>query len=182
MARLTAASRLAGLAAALLLAACGFHLRGQGPLPPALAKVYIDYHAGYTVLEPTLQKVLVERLRARGAEVVDEPDEDASVLNIYGVRQSQRTVSIGAQGQTLEYKLTVSTSFDLMRGAEARVPRSSLSSSQSYTYTVTRLLSEEEERDRLTEALQADLADRILLQIDTVLSRQPPTGARAGST
>ncbi len=164
--------RVAVAAVVVLLAGCGFHLRGQGPLPPALHQVYVDYHAGYTVLEPTLQKVLVARLRARGAKVVDRPADDASVLNLYGVRQSERAVSIGPQAQTLEYELTVSTSFDLKRRGETLIPRSSLSSAQSYTYTVGRLLSKEEERDRLSKGLQTDLADRILLRIDTMLPQR----------
>lgn len=158
--------------AALTLAGCGFQLRGHGPLPPVLHTVHVRYSGGYNVLEPKLKDVLVDRLEGRGARIVDNGGEGVTELRLYGVRETQRVLSVGGRGQALEYLMTVSTEFELVRDGEVLVPRTRLGASQDYTYTVTRILSKDVERERIGEALQIDLAERVLRRIDAALDER----------
>jgi LPS-assembly lipoprotein len=71
--------RGAWLLVTLVLAGCGFHLRGQAPLPAVLATPYIEAADHYSPLYAALD----ERLRAAGAQPAADAASASAVIRLH---------------------------------------------------------------------------------------------------
>ena len=96
----------------LLLSACGFHLRGtskaeQAPLP--FDRLYIDTPQPYG----RFNKDLVEQLRAAGVSVVASRNNAPATLVILSEKDTQRTLSVGGNGQTQRIILNKTVTYEL---------------------------------------------------------------------
>ena len=94
--------KIACFFAVLLLTACGFHLRGQVPLPESLKYVYVEGAS------PILREQLRKTLRASSAKLLDSPDKAQVMVKIVSENNGQGSLSLGVTGRTNEYELTYS--------------------------------------------------------------------------
>ena len=156
----------------LLLAGCGFRLVGSGELAPELKTVYVEMPLGYRVSEPPLVTTLRARLTRRGAEVVSRAERSEVVLRLSGLDERRETLSIGADGKALEYRLSIAVRYDLLRGGVALLPGGNLTVSRDYSFQLDQILQKELEEQRLREYLQNELAELVLLRLDTGLAAQ----------
>lgn len=85
---------------ALLLSACGFHLRGAVDLPEGLKKVYL---AGASM---PLREQFGKVLRAASGELAAGPESASVVVNIIGESNDQRALSLSARGRSNELELS----------------------------------------------------------------------------
>src|SRR5581483_463177 len=104
---------IATLVACALLAACGFHLAGDRPLPPALADLYIDFDSPYTVTEPPLQAALQARIESRGGQVKSKMDQAKNVLRLTDLSETREVLSVGPDGKAVEYRLVTRVTYEL---------------------------------------------------------------------
>lgn len=156
----------------LLLAGCGFRLVGSGELAPELKTVYVEMPLGYRVSEPPLVTTLRARLTRRGAEVVSRAERSEVVLRLSGLDERRETLSIGADGKALEYRLSIAVRYDLLRGGVALLPGGNLTVSRDYSFQLDQILQKELEEQRLREYLQNELAELVLLRLETGLAAQ----------
>jgi outer membrane lipopolysaccharide assembly protein LptE/RlpB len=84
---------------ALLVSACGFHLRNALTLPPDLGPVRVESRDPYSPLALSLQQAL----RRAGAEVVEGRARDVAVLDIISERWGNVPLSVDARGRAQEY-------------------------------------------------------------------------------
>src|SRR5882762_5132298 len=84
-------------AAAVLLAACGFHLRGQAQLP--FETLYIP---GNTPLVVELKRNVTV---ASNTRIVDNPKDAQAVLGFTQEQREKTILSFNAQGRVSEYRL-----------------------------------------------------------------------------
>lgn len=159
----------------LLLTGCGFRLVGSGELSPELKTVYVDMPLGYRVSEPPLVTTLRARLTRRGAEVVSRAERSEVVLRLSGLDERRETLSIGADGKALEYRLSIAVRYDLLRGGVALLPGGNLTVSRDYSFQLDQILQKELEEQRLREYLQNELAELVLLRLETGLAAQRGT-------
>lgn len=157
---------------------------GSGGAAPQLSRVYIAYSSAYTVRRPRLLSTLRRDLQAKGTELVDNEKQASAVLKIYSVGPSERIAAIGSNGFAKEYELTEHVRFGLIHNGKTIVAPTTLSRSQDYTYTTTALQATSQERERLQQQLQDDLAEAVLRHIDIVLSsgRTPVHHGQGDST
>jgi|GEM_PF-800076 len=176
------ATRLAVVGAVLLLAGCGFRLAGDRPLPPALQRVYIDTVEPYAVSEPPVEQALRSRLRRRGADIVAQPEAGVSTLRLTNLDEQRSVLSIGPDGKAVEFELTTTVDFVLVRDGKILVPSDRLNASRDYSFNAEQILAKEAEETRLQRYLQDELADLLLLRLEASLSRlvPEPTSANAG--
>lgn len=160
-------------AAAALLAGCGFHLAGTRPLPPQLEKVYIDVVARYRVSEPPLETALRTRLLRQGAEVLEEAQGASAVLKLTHLKEGRQVLSVGPDGKAQEYLLITTVDYELRAGDRPLVPPGSLRVTRDYSFNEEQILAKEAEEARLREFIQDELAELLLLRIETQLM-QPP--------
>ncbi len=103
----------AGLLLTMLLATslsgCGYRLRGSVVLPDAIKYTYIDSIDRYGAFEIQL----ADTLRANGATVADERDDQVSLFSIASVEFKQRELSADVQKSTKELELRFVVNFSV---------------------------------------------------------------------
>jgi LPS-assembly lipoprotein len=92
---------------ALLLSACGYHLRGALQLPEALKKVYVRGAS------PELKEAITYTFRATAGSLVTTPREAGIILNVIHEDYQRRTISLSNTGYSNEYELLYRLTFDL---------------------------------------------------------------------
>lgn len=161
------------LCCTLLLAACGFRLAGDHPLPAALRSVYIDSVTPYRVTELPVETSLRSILRRRGGEVTGNPGSVTTVIRLSELKETREVLSIGTDGKAIEYRLFTSLRYELISRGQALLPPATLSAARDYSFQPQRVLAKEAEEARLREHLQAELAELIMLRIEAQLTRGP---------
>lgn len=143
----------------LLLAACGFHLRGAVELPAGFERLAI---VGLTEGD-TLYRALASGLRASGVEVVPA-NEGVAVLRIAN-RQSERNVlSVGSDGRVREYGLVESFRARLERGDQAGAWRV-FRAERSLIYDPNDVLGKQAEEAQIRREMMRDLAMELMMAL-----------------
>lgn len=177
----SAVLRVLGLGLTLSLGACGFHLAGSRPLPEPLSRVHIEVVAPYRVSEPPLEKALRLRLTRRGAVVQPRPGEGATLLRLSELSETRQVLSVGADGKALEFLLVTRVRYELLGGDRVWLPAETLTVSRDYSFSADQILPKEAEEERLRRYLQDELAERLLLRLETALRAMPPADSGAES-
>ncbi len=162
-------------AVALLLAACGFHPAGSRPLPPELNRVYIDVVVPYRVSEPPVEASLRTRLLRQGAKITKEAASAQSVIKLTHLKEGRQVLSVGPDGKALEFRLVTTVDYEVHSGTEVLVPSGNLRVTRDYSFNEEQILAKEAEEARLREYIQDQLAELLLLRVETVLSRRAQT-------
>ncbi|MDE2149427.1 MAG: hypothetical protein KGJ55_06275 [Gammaproteobacteria bacterium] len=174
-----ATSAVLALLAGTLLAGCGWHPAGERPLPPALRVVYIDFSNAYDVTEPPVELALAQRLVSRGARVVADPQPGATVLKLNNLQERRDVLAIGQDGTAVEYRLTTQVSYELRDGRSVLIPEQTQSVSSEYSFNANQILAKEAEAKQLRDFIQGELADLLLLRLETQLNRPAAVAAPA---
>lgn len=152
---------LTGLAAAVLLPACGFQLQGRQGLPPELSPVEVravDRHSEFT-------RALRRSLDASGARLVDEAASDGVVVRILFDRFLENVLSVDARNIPTDFEMIYEVEVEVRRGTEELMAAESFHLSRIYSFDETRQLAKEREKDILREALARDLASVVLRRL-----------------
>jgi len=167
-------------AAALLLSACGFRLIGSEALSTPLKNVYIDMVMAYQAAEPPIETALRTKLTRRGAVVVPKAEQADTTLRLSEMEERRETLSIGADGKALEYRLVISVRYELLQGGLVLLPAKTLSVSRDYSFQLSQILQKELEEEQLRVYIQNELAELVLLRIEAGLAvlTAPPEPAQ----
>ncbi len=159
-------ARLTGLIVFCLLvvAGCGFHLRGAGQTdawPAELQKLQLRFGGS---VDRDFRALLRNRLvDGYGVEIVNE---DAPKLVISGVIRGRRVLSLGATGKVSEYLLRFRASFAVLnRDGELLVEKQTVRLQREFSFDSTNILAIEVEEARLSEQMQSDAVRRILRRV-----------------
>jgi LPS-assembly lipoprotein len=143
------------LLAVLLLAGCGFQLRGAVDLPPEMARTYIS---GLEERDALLLE-LERQLRSAGAEIVQSRAVASAELRVLGLRDTRRVLTVGGDASVQEYELATTVSFDV-RGTdnEFRRERMTLTVVRDMTFDETNVVGKGGEEVLLREEMRRELA------------------------
>lgn len=155
------------------LAACGFKLVGSGGWPPQLARVYVDMALAYQVAEPPIEIALRNKLVRRGAQIAAKPERSDTQIRLSNLDERRETLSIGADGKALEYRLVIGVRYELLQDGKALLPADTVSVSRDYSFQLDQILQKELEEEQLREYIQNELAELVLLRITTGLAALP---------
>lgn len=149
---------LPALVAVLLLAGCGFHVRGNYQLPDTIGAVFIDV-PGY---DYDLRHRLQQALTSRGVTLVEDAAAADSVLQITNPRFATRVLSVGTDARVREHELRYTLGFQLRRrDGEFLVPPQSVELLRDVTYDETNILGSQSEQS----AGRLELQDQAVRQI-----------------
>ncbi len=155
-------ARLALLAMVLgLLAACGFHLQGQMPLPASLKVMYVDADDAQSEYVQALRR----SLRASGVQLLAAATADATVLRIARDGYSERVLTVSARNIPTDYELTYEADVSVRAAGRELMASERLSLSRVYSFDERRLLAKDRERDILVQALAQDMASMTLRRL-----------------
>ena len=164
---------------ALSLTACGFKLLGSSGWPQQLDRVYVDMALGYRVSEPVVETALRSKLVRRGAKIVTRQDKAETEIRLSNLEERRETLSIGADGKVLEYRLVIGVRYELLQNGKALLPANTLSVSRDYSFQLDQILQKELEEQQLRDYIQNELAELVLLRITTGLEALPKSDAPA---
>lgn len=160
---------------ALLLSACGFHLRGRGStaLPAALARVWVDMG---TSAYPLLLVEMRNALATQPGVTLANGASGAAVLTLYNeafVSESE-IASIRGTPLTSGYILGYKVSYRLQdANGKVLVPGKTVKLQRQYDFDRTNVVAKEKEQDFLRTEMQRDAVQQILRQLATLTRATP---------
>ena len=156
--------RLSGVfALSLAVAACGFHLRGNVPLPSSIQRMYIQGPEG------GLKDALQDLLGNNGAIIAPTILSADAVLNLREVISNRRVGTLDERGKVNSYNLNlrVRYSLDDPQGKLIRTP-TKLMETRQYDFDPELVLESESEEAQLIGSMEEAIALRMIRQLATV--------------
>jgi LPS-assembly lipoprotein len=144
-----------------LAAGCGFHLRGQTPLPATLVAPYLETSDRYT----PLYAALAARLRAAGATLAADPAAASAVIRLHKDQTGRELLSVSARNTPSEFEVYYTVEYSVSAGASELLTRQQATLTRDLSYDETAVLAKEHEEQSLRAALADELAGLILRRL-----------------
>jgi len=157
---------------ALLLTACGFHLRGALTLPPGLKEIQIKSRDPYSGLARALERSLARN----GVKLVPVSERDAyvAVLELMSERWGSRPQSVDEFGRAQEHNLRYAVVFTLRNAdGDVLVPQQAVELTRDYVSAPDDTTGIDSERELLTREMQREMNASILRRIDAAVRGIP---------
>ena len=141
-----------------MLAACGFHLRGQASLP--FETMYISGSQAFTTQ-------LARALRTgSGTRIVSSPKEAQVTLQISNEQYERVILSLSGSGRVRELQLRYRVSYRLV-DSESRelAPTSEVQLKRDVTYSDTDVLGKEQEEALLNRDMRNDAVQQVVRRL-----------------
>ncbi len=146
--------------ATVLLAACGFQLRGQATLP--FDTLYVQ--------APALSPLALQLKRAVQAgsstRISERPDQAEAVLQILNELQEKEILSLGAGGRVREFQLRYRVLFRLTdEKNRERIPATEIVLKRDYSFNDEQILSKESEEALLYRDMRSDAVQQLVRRL-----------------
>lgn len=152
---------------ALLLAGCGFKLRGAPDWPPELSPIYVG---GLGTRDP-FYLALAQNLRSAGVEILDARSPEFAELRVVSLRERRRVLSVTGAARISEYELIRVLDAELrVPGVAEAQPLGPLQASRVYVFDASAVLSQSEREEELARAMDRDLQRMLQLRIQAVMA------------
>ena len=159
-------SRYLLVALTLLLASCGFHLRGDATFP--FSSVFVSAPSS-----PPLNTELSRAIGSgSGAKVVDSATAAEVILDVPVVSDDKDVLSLSSGGSVREYALVKRVAFRLHdKNGIDWMPAGEVIVRRSYTFNETQVLARDLQEQRLLREMQTDAVQQIIRRLQT--ARKP---------
>jgi len=154
------------LAACLLLAACGFQLRGADSVGLGAERIYLDTSgAGDTGRE------VREQLRLTDTTLTETAGDADYILRINNQRFDREVLSVSPRtGNVEEYELILSAMLSVATGkGETRINNELLAATRDLIFDETAVIATGDEQELLREEMTRQIADQALLRARAVI-------------
>ena len=157
--------RRLAVALCLVLAACGFRLRGTAEVP--FDVIYVPSAGSGLALD--LKRYILAGTKAK---VVDDPKSADAILAFTGETKEKVILSLTGTGSVREYQLRYRVGFRVHDGKGGDyVPASTIILTRDITYSDTDVLAKEAEEQLLFRDMQNDMVNQIVRRL--VASHKP---------
>ncbi|MDO8300319.1 LPS assembly lipoprotein LptE [Lacisediminimonas sp.] len=157
------------LATSLLLAACGFQLRGSG------ASAMLPFNTMY--IDPTGVGIDLKRRLARSdaTTLVNDRKAAEAIVEIISEVRERLVLSLNSQGRVREYTLNYRVNFRIKdnTGRELR-PDSQVVVQRTLSFNESQVLAKEGEEATLYRDMQSDMVGQLLRRIAATRPWNPP--------
>ena len=161
-------SRAALLVLALVLAGCGFRLRGTADVP--FETLYLPNATSGIALD--LKRNIQAGTRAR---VVDDASGADAVLQFTEETRAKEILSLTAQGRVREFQLRYRVGFRVHDGKGREfVPASTIQLTRDVTFNDTEILAKEQEEQLLFRDMQTDMVQLIMRRLAAAKQAKAP--------
>lgn len=157
---------------ALVLSACGFHLRDALVLPADLGPVRVASADRYSPLADSL----THSIERAGARIAPADDANATVVDLLSERWADTPISVDQFGRAQEFSLRYAVVFEVRKADGTKpVPRQAVELSRDYVSNPVNSIGAEGERELLAKELRREMAASIVRRLGAVASA--PGGA-----
>jgi LPS-assembly lipoprotein len=155
------------LLVALVLAGCGFRLRGTADVP--FEALYVpNANAGIAL---TLKRYIQAGTRAR---VVDDPKQADAILVLSAESRDKQILSLTGTGAVREFQLRYRVGFRVHDGKGADyVPQSAIQLTRDITFNDTQVLAKEAEEQLLFRDMETDMVQQIMRRLAAAQKPKP---------
>ena len=152
--------RIAALFAALLLAACNFHLRGDPVV--GIKSLNVTSVGGSTVAAE-----IRRQLSSGPTRVVQSPKDAEAVLKVLQETRDKQVYTITGTGRVFEFELRLNVRYEMTVPGRDQplLEPNDLQARRIVTYSASAPTAKEAEEELLYKDMQAELATRILRQV-----------------
>lgn len=155
-------SSLILLAATLLVAACGFELRGTATLP--FTSLYVEA-APTSQLAVQLKRAVVLN---SGTRVTDRREEAEVILQIVSEVQEKQILSLTGGGRVSEFQIRYRVFFRLTDSKNREhIPASEILLRREYTYSDSQALASQSEEALLYRDMRNDAVSQLMRRLQT---------------
>ncbi|MCE7949871.1 MAG: hypothetical protein DYH18_02030 [Xanthomonadales bacterium PRO7] len=150
-------------AVAMTLAACGFQLRGEAQLSPALKRVHVAASDPFSPLTRDVEAALTRS----GATVEDAAGEGIAEITLGSVSLAPVVRSVGANATVNEFAMVyhVELSIQSADGKTLLAPQV-IEHSRDYTFDQTQAIGSNAEQDEVKKGMQRDMVQAIMRKIE----------------
>ncbi len=148
----------------LLVAACGFQLRGATSVPPEMARTYIVADDQRSLFYRRLR----DSLQGAGVDVVDSLDEATATFLIISDIPGQRVLSVSARNVPREFEVFYTVFYSVETEETTLLQPRTQTLTRDYTWDETQVLGKEKEEQLLREAIVDDLVRIVLIQLSSI--------------
>lgn len=155
------------VATALVLAGCGFQLRGTQDVP--FHTLYIPGASGGIALD------LKRNIEAgTDAKVVSDAKAADAILELSNERREKIILSLSGTGRVREFRLRYSVNFRVHDGkGNEYVPLSTVQLTRDVTFNDAEILAKEAEEQLLYRDMQADMVQQLLRRLSAARAPKP---------
>lgn len=147
------------LLAGLILAGCGFHLRGQSPLP--FASAHVEASPG-----SSLAPLLTQSLRLSGKQVADSPRAAEVVIRLERELRGKEILSLSGGGKVREFRLSQRVTLSAYdRGGRVLLAPTELTLTRDMSYDDAQALAKEAEEAQLMRDMEQEMLRQILRRL-----------------
>ena len=150
--------KLITLLLALMLAACGFQLRGSQPLPFTSIYIADSWELGATIRR---------HIRALGGtQLPDTPQDAQAVFTLIGEAKEKQILSISGKGQVREFQLRYRLAFRVhdLKGREF-IPPSEIILARTFSFNDEQVLAKEREEQLLYRDMESDMVQQLMRRL-----------------
>ena len=152
---------------AVVLAGCGFHLRGSAPVP--FDTLYIPNAKTGIALD------LKRNIEAgTNAKVIDDPKKADAILELSGESREKIILSLTGTGRVREFRLRYRMGYRVHDGKGGEyVPPSVVALQRDVTYDDSAILAKEAEEQLLFRDMQSDMVQQVLRRLASAEKPKP---------
>jgi LPS-assembly lipoprotein len=149
----------------LVIAGCGFHLRGTATIPASLYTLYVQ---GVN-MQQGLGHELKRALTRNGVTVRNDYQQGTAVLTILDNRFQRRVLSVGSDAKVSEYELHGIVTFKVSDGdGKVLADSQTVEARRDYQFDQNQVLGKDEEERLLKEQLNQQLVQSILRRLSVL--------------
>lgn len=162
--------RLPGALLIVLLAGCGYHLRGsEEAYRLQLSKIYVSSQGA-----GTLAAALISKLQESGVTVTGTPAEAQAVIVVSNEVYDRRVLSVDQNtGKVLEYELGYEAGLTITDpGGRTLLEPQPISLIRDITFDPEAVLGQAEEEQAVRNDMQQDAAQSVMFRLQAVASKK----------
>jgi LPS-assembly lipoprotein len=144
----------------VLMAGCGFHLRGQAGMPFKTMYINTAMPGSPFVME------LRRSMEANRVQLVDNAEKAEVILDIASEESGKQVLTLGADGRANEFRLSYRVSlraYDLKQ--QTWLPAQDLEQLRDYSYDDAHVLAKESEELQLQKNMQSEMVQQLLRRL-----------------
>ena len=164
------ATSLIVLLLSLLLAACGFHLRGQDAFALPFQTLYVK---SVNDSAPFINE-LKHALQVNDIQIVDTPEQAQVTLHIVSEAADRQILSLSGGGRVREYRLQYRVSLRVYDSKQQDwLAPEEITLRRDFSYDDTQVLAKEQEENLLYQDMRGDAVQQVLRRMNHARSPHP---------
>lgn len=151
------------VAVSLLVAGCGFQLRGKVDLPDSLTEPYVRGD------DAQLVSTLNQALRFSGAAPTSSASAATATIEFVQSVYSRNVRTVDSRGLATGYELSYVVVYRVLdQSGEVALPNARIEQKRNFNWDETQVLQKEQEERELKEQMQTDIVQQMLRRLATL--------------